>query len=268
MNGSILIAATVLAAAIYLPPRSEPQQGPAEVEQKAQAETHAHLQQPASTQNKECPAAHTAPANNQPPHWYGSPEWVLVVVGIVTAGVIWFQSWATLRAARATERMVEPTGKSAEAALLNAKAAINAERAWVLVTMDRKATDYYALVVTNHGRTPAEILGIQRVENFPEKTDDLPDMPNYGLPTEFLQRRILVPNEVWIYETTSLGQVVPAEMLPDISKSKRRYYQYGVVRYRDVLSGTEHETRFSFMFSPTLQNWIVNGPTREYTKYT
>jgi len=263
-----VVATIVLAATIYFAPWSESQKDPPKAEQETKHETHADRQHPASPHDERSPAADAATPENKPPHWYESPEWVLVIVGVVTAGVIWFQSWATLRAARATERMIEPTAKSAEAALLNAQAAINAERAWLLVTMERKATDYYALVVTNHGRTPAEILGLQRVENFPEKTDDLPDAPNYGLPTEFLHRRILVPNEVWIYETTSLGQVVPADTLPDISNSRRRYYQYGVVRYRDALSGTEHETRFSFMFSPTLQNWIVNGPTREYTKYT
>lgn len=37
----------------------------------------------------------------QPPHWYESPEWVLVIVGAATAGVICWQSWETKRAADA-----------------------------------------------------------------------------------------------------------------------------------------------------------------------
>lgn len=42
-------------------------------------------------------------AENKPPHWYESPEWMLVIVGIVTCLVIGWQSIATSSAARATK---------------------------------------------------------------------------------------------------------------------------------------------------------------------
>jgi hypothetical protein len=40
-------------------------------------------------------------------HWYESPEWVLVIVGIVTCFVIGWQSYATSCAARATQVSAE-----------------------------------------------------------------------------------------------------------------------------------------------------------------
>jgi len=47
-----------------------------------------------------------------PPHWYKSPEWVLVIVGIVTCIVIGYQSYATWCAAQDAEKAAEATRDS------------------------------------------------------------------------------------------------------------------------------------------------------------
>jgi hypothetical protein len=68
----------------------------------------------------------TKNAPNDAPKWYASPEWFLVGVGIITFGVLCFQSVQTKKAAEAAKN-------SAEAANKNANALINSERAWIMV---------------------------------------------------------------------------------------------------------------------------------------
>ncbi len=97
-----VIAAVVLAATIYLNPRSEGQQRPSGIEQGAQSKAQSGGQASASQNNSQRPQTKTEATKNQPPKWYESPEWVLVIVGIVTCFVIGWQSWETRRAAEAT----------------------------------------------------------------------------------------------------------------------------------------------------------------------
>jgi len=82
------------------------------------------------------------------------PEWVLVIVGIITAAFIGWQSWETRKAAQAT--------------LLNAQALIASERAWLLTeriampasfetgAVQKSASAIHNL--RNYGRTPAIVL--------------------------------------------------------------------------------------------------------------
>lgn len=60
------------------------------------------------------PQTKTQTASNDPPQWYKSPEWVLVIVGIVTAFVIGWQSYETMAAARGTKDAAEATRRNVE----------------------------------------------------------------------------------------------------------------------------------------------------------
>jgi hypothetical protein len=55
------------------------------------------------------------------PNWYKRPEWWLFILGVPTLGFVAFQTLATAKAARA--------------ALLNAEALINSERAWIMAEL-------------------------------------------------------------------------------------------------------------------------------------
>jgi hypothetical protein len=154
--------------------------------------------------------------------------------------------------------------KTADAALLNAQAVINAERAWIIPKMKKlSGGTTFMLTLFNFGKTPAEIVGVDHRDLFPDKLDDLPLEPDYGLETRFMQMRILCANEEWPYEATSLD-VVP-DMKP-IRASTQRFVVAYRVRYLDLLKNP-HESRVCYFWSPMLEDFIPAGPPA-WTQYT
>jgi hypothetical protein len=65
-----------------------------------------------------CPATRAEPES---PIWYKQPEWWLFIIGVPTLGFVSWQTWSTAWAAKA--------------ALLNAEALINSERAWIIAEL-------------------------------------------------------------------------------------------------------------------------------------
>lgn len=95
-------------------------------------------------------------AHNDTPQWCASlkrPEWWLVILGFPTLIFLAVQAVASLRAANAAK-------DAAKAALLNAQAVINSERAWIEAGLIRKEVlgiIRYELVIRNYGKTPAQL---------------------------------------------------------------------------------------------------------------
>ena len=92
----------------------------------------------------------------KPPWWDVTwSTWGLFGVGLGgTVAAIW-----TLFIVKRQGKDIKTT---AEAALLNAKAIINAERAWIDAELIKKISmgvTQYDLVITNHGKTPARLCG-------------------------------------------------------------------------------------------------------------
>lgn len=82
---------------------------------------------------------------------------LLVVAGFITAAVIFWQSWETRKSAEAAKI-------AADAALLNAQAVINSERAWIdgeIIHREQVGIHCYALNISNHGKTPAKLLSYE-----------------------------------------------------------------------------------------------------------
>jgi hypothetical protein len=61
------------------------------------------------------------------PSWYKQPEWWLCILGVPTLGFVAWQTWSTASAAKA--------------ALLNAQALINSERAWIMAELSSYGKD-------------------------------------------------------------------------------------------------------------------------------
>ncbi len=78
--------------------------------------------------------------------WATFSNYLLVFVGLVTCIVIFIQTIQTKKAAKA--------------ALLNAQAVINAERAWIVVSVESPAPNQFNFIATNVGRTPANVKSI------------------------------------------------------------------------------------------------------------
>lgn len=129
----ILIAAITLSFIIYFAPRSPGKQAAAQHKNETDKQLSASGRQLHSQ-------TETAASQQRRPEWYKSPEWVLVIVGFVTAIVIGWQSYETMR---------------------SASALLASERAWIEGEITENSTvgvKRYAITVRNKGKTPAQIL--------------------------------------------------------------------------------------------------------------
>src|SRR5947209_4981257 len=168
----------VLALAIALLADSKPNQATRNDKQTARQGNTRGTGNPQTcpcTQNNQYESTgHPDEAHNGKPYWYTPfkrPEWVAIIAAFVTLGVL---IWQTIIG-----------GRSADAALLNAQAVINSERAWIVAELvpicvkfgnwwHRPVGDAWAILsdeeilrghhlnhrlkLTNMGRTPATIL--------------------------------------------------------------------------------------------------------------
>jgi len=224
--------------------------------------------QSASDKQKDSASNQAKQTPHEPPWWDTTwATWALVVVGLGgTVAALW-----TLRLVR---RQANDTKTAAEAALLNAQALINSERAWIFCQWKRFGTMEFALSIKNFGRTPACIIDVVQKEEFVDllplaDSHTLPQVPDYGPETRLSVIRVLPPNEVWSSpEWHTSSSFLPEQMLEEIRTSRKRHFIYGVVRYRDLLQSSEiHETRFCYFYSPPIDEFILGGPS-DYTKYT
>ncbi len=214
-------------------------------------------------------------ADPDPPKWYAAfeqPDGMLVIVGIATCLIIGWQSCETRKAAKGTQ-------KAANAALLNAQAVINAERAWITVTPHIGSPKFYPLrektapipddlvdvlpiahlfagKLVNVGKTPAKIeaaaIRYIRTSTHPSELDATPD---YG---EISERVMFVfPNEV----NTISAQLSPIPTMTQaqidaVQDEKEFLYAFGIVKYRDVY-GESHETRFGYFYQAQDRHLIM-----------
>jgi hypothetical protein len=70
-----------------------------------------------------------------------------------------------------------------------------------------------------------------------------------------------------VFWNTTLRNVIPADLYTEVKASRKRYFIYGIVVYRDTLKGDSHETRFCFFYNPQFDRFDIAGP-REMTKLT
>lgn len=250
-----VIVAIMLACAVYLPPRGEAQQRGSKAAHKTTQDS-----KPSSVtfvDNHWC-EAQKQPAQDKTPKWYQSPEWMLVIVGVITFLVVGYQSWATKRAALATESYVEavkeqtPSFKqAAEAALKNANAVIDAERAWIVPDMETPppfvsdTIHRIACKLRNAGKTPARIVEVAERAFVASEACPLPESPEYR-PRDIHRSplkggAVMAPNAImprFVY-------VEPGDMRR-VERGELILHVYGYVIYRDVISHQEHRTDYGF----------------------
>lgn len=296
----LLLVICVLAVSVSAqsPPHRIKKQGPA-TEQNQRGESKPQPSPPPDTvaddSNKE--ATHQpqsnqeqAPADNVTRDPGSDAEWAMfwvtlfgIVLGLGTLIVLICQTRATADAARVAKH-------SARAAWLNAKAIVNAERPWIVPSLERdvlvpgmrirdssgaaKVAAHpdveFQLVLKNVGRTPAHILSVVAAQAFTQRGEDLPDIPKFGPEPPFNQQRILSPGEPMTLEPWAFqSRVVLMDGKWDqvIVEPTRWWWFYGRARYKNVLDGREHETRFCYLYIPDLSDFVIAGPP-DYTKYT
>jgi len=214
------------------------------------------------------PCSEKKSTQDDSPRWYQSPEWILIIIGGITALVIGWQSCETR--------------KAATAALLNAQAVINAERAWISVLPYNWSPEFFSKLekddptpegpmgkwpishlfqaqIKNVGRTPATIEGLAiryiRTSTHPSK---LPPEPDYGeLDTE---EHVLIPNDEMLGTgvlTPDMGTLTKAQVR-DIAEGNEFLFAYGIVKYRDVYK-LPHETRFGYIYQTPESYFVMDG---------
>lgn len=192
--------------------------------------------------NNQASAPDTSRTDDNPRRWYASPEWWLVILGFPTLFFLGVQAVLAR--------------KSADAALLNANAIINSERAWLvakpviiggLQPTGKHGALAFKWVITNAGRTPARILETDAVMFRIEYGDlqKLPPEPHYpGSRSVSMNRVVIVPGDsievTWLVED---GEEFTKDEVFRIADGKLTMIAHGFVKYLDNF-GNARETRF------------------------
>jgi len=178
------------------------------------------------------------------------------------------------------EAAIEAASSSAHAALLNAQAVINAERPWILITVEpsRSMENSFTVMATNRGRTPARI--IETLERYKIAIDEkrLPATPEFrnekrNAPFSPI---ILLPGEFAAIKPFCREDVKALcdseERFKRIETWEEKVYLYGKVVYRDLISaddGPPHETNWCCWYIHGRQNsgLVIAGPA-DYNSHT
>ena len=176
--------------------------------------------------------------------------------------------WALILTLLAIAEQTEHTRKSAQAALLNAQAVINSERAWILVKnivgpkdwWDPNDPAYTAGAVMQFavcGNTPARINGASfEIKRVPTKSaypliPDLPEEPVYPPQSDSAEipenGRILPPRDRFSVDLILNPPLLCEQEWNDIWDRKVCICAYGYVRYTDAFD-RKHETRVCYVY--------------------
>jgi hypothetical protein len=184
------------------------------------------------------------------------------------------------RQTAAAEAAADAARNSSEAALLSAQAIINAERPWILVTVEPSlhVENGFVVTATNRGRSPAQVLSnVEQVKiaadetKLPQKTeqDNLPPGPPKA-PV------ILLPGE-----STGLKQFSRAdargycesdEQFVRIESWEEKMYLFGRVVYRGLVAPSNtplHQTDWCcwYIHGRQKSGLVIAGPP-EYNGHT
>ena len=229
--------------------------------------------------------ANPAPAPaTQASSWREQITWVanlvLVILGYV--GILMALSLLKKidRQTGYAEIAAEAAAASSQAALLNAQAILNAERSWILISVEPSpsAENKFTVMATNRGRTPAKIIdtaerirlaiGEEHLPSAPEYTDEKrvgPYTPIILLPGESTAIKLFCRND-------AKGLCDSEERFRRIETWEEKIYLYGKVIYRDLTAPTDslaHETNWCCWYIHGRQNsgLVISGPP-EYNTHT
>jgi hypothetical protein len=217
-------------------------------------------------------ADNKAKPDPDPPNWYApfeQPEGMLVIVGTITFIIMGWQSWETRKAARA--------------ALLNAEAVINSERARILFEIENRLDERFRGVATftifavNRGTVPAEIINYGKAEIARTPTNALPPEPKYQLADPPTVRFVASGERHPIAEFQPRMPGNTYRLLKDIegplpeNVADIHLTVYGEVTYKDGISDQNRHSRYCFEW--VHESGVIGGCIRpagplKYNDYT
>ena len=234
------------------------------------------------------PEPHIAVANPAPvPESWPTPDrisWVANVVLAIVAYIGIILAISTLkkieRNTRATEALAEAAANSAQAALLNAQAVIDAGRPWLLITVEtsRSVANSFAVKATNRGRCPANMItSMERIMIVPDESH-LPSTPEYENQNTgaALVPIILLPGESTTIKSFSRddlkGICENEELFKKVENWEEKVFIYGKVLYRDLIEPADkqiHETSWCCWYIHGRQkSGLVIAGVAEYNLHT
>lgn len=176
------------------------------------------------------------------PWWYvlvawpdGVTPWIVIATGLFIA------------------LQTRETRRAAEGAFLNAQAVINAERPWLLVTLEEVSGPGTGFIIRakNKGRTPAMIMSARIGCVVAENVEKLPKEPPYG-DGSLVQDHIVIPEDepsVGWFDLNALNKMTGNKA----AWLEGQTFVFGIVLYRDLLDLSQtkpHETRWIYAYYP------------------
>jgi hypothetical protein len=205
---------------------------------------------------------------------------VLVVLGYVAIMVALSTLKKIDRRSRSVELAAAAAADSAQAALLNAQAIMDAGRPWLLVSVvpSPDIENSFAVTATNHGRSPARIVGTAEQVRFAIDETQLARTPEYPSDelTAPLVPIILLPGEsaeIKPFSREDLKSICDSEeRLRSIENWEVKVYIYGKVIYRGLTAPPDKPTNETawccwYIHGRQKSGLVFAGPT-EYNAHT
>jgi hypothetical protein len=180
----------------------------------------------------------------------------------------------------AVEAAAEAARTSAQAALMNAQAVIDAERPWIMVTVEPSLHVDNGFMVTaiNRGRSPAQIISTTEQVKIAADETKLPKRSEYDSrePTPPKVPVILLPGESTglkpFSRADAKGYCESDEQFARIESWEERIYLFGRVVYRDLIAPQEtqfHQTDWCcwYIHGRQKSGLVIAGPA-EYNVHT
>lgn len=170
--------------------------------------------------------------------------------------------------------------EAAEAALLQAKSIVQAERPWILIHVAPSPTveNGFTVIATNRGRSPARVMSTADELRIAKDETQLPGIPEYTPvdPDVPPVTMILLPGEFATIKAFCRDDVKAvsgsADGLQRIENWEARIFLYGKVIYRDLMEPAEaaaHETSWCCRYIHGRQkSGLVMAGTLEYNQHT
>jgi hypothetical protein len=290
MRGAALVG---LLAVLALPspqsPANRQKQQELSNHKKADAE-HSTAQITVITVNPQSSGQQEKKTESKPSQWPPIsdiywPTLALVIVGVIGTVI----AIVTLKD---LARQTVATEQAADAARINARALIEAERALIrveLVSTSYKGKDgrwygedrvpftpadvlagkhlLYSMKMTNVGRTPAHILEYQiSYSCLPEGVTDIPPVGGSGLVEERGFNHLLTAGAaIEIMEPINIGFYMK-DSWKEILECEKTAVVYGWVKYRHIFSATEEcRTDYCYSYTASLERLSSVGRHTHYT---
>jgi len=178
------------------------------------------------------------------------------------------------------ETAAEAAAASSHAALMTAQAILNAERSWILISVEPSpsAENSFTIMASNRGRTPTRLIETTERTRIAVDEEHLPSTPEYtdekrGAPFTPI---ILLPGESTAIKhfcrDDARGLCDSEERYRRVETWEEKIFLYGKVIYKDLTALADsqaHETNWCCWYIHGRQNsgLVIAGPP-EYNTHT